>query len=99
MNYYKEEPVLWLDEEKRKLKSSDVSDERLREIMYAAHNGKGWPEFVSAKTLAALFAEAYRRKVLRADIIFLLNRWAAYRWGLSDERPYRDVTSDFEYAE
>jgi hypothetical protein len=99
MNYYKEEPVLWVDDEKRKLRSSDVSDERLREILYDVHNGNGWPEFVSAKTLAALFAEAYRRSVLRADIIFLLNRWAAYWWELSDEKPYREVTSDFEYAE
>lgn len=99
MNYYKEEPVLWVDEGKRELKSSDISDDMLREILYAVHNGNGWPEFVNAKTLSALFAEAYRRNVLRADIIFLLNRWAAFWWALSDDKPHREVTSDFEYAE
>lgn len=99
MKYYKEEPVLWVDGDNRKLKSGDITDGMLREILYDVHNGKGWPGFVSAKTLAALFAEAYRREILRADIVFLLNRWAAYWWALSDERPLREVTPDFEYAE
>lgn len=95
MKYY-EDPVIWVDEDKNELKSSDISDENLKEILYDVHNGKGWPEFVNGKTLAALFAEAYRREVLRADIILQLNRWAAFWWNVEAERPLREVTRDFE---
>ena len=95
MKYYKE-PIIWIDEDHKELKSSDISDGRFKKILYDVHNGKGWPEFVNSNTLAALFKEAYRREILRADILLLLNRWAEFWRDVNSEQPSREVTEEFE---
>lgn len=97
MNFSNEKPF-WVDHNYNSFEAGEVNDDYLKRIVYELAEGLGVPAFVDAGVVSNVFKEAYRRKLLRADLLLTLNLWAEYHWGVTEYRPRYKVTWEGEHV-
>ena len=90
----------WIDGNYKAFEADEVDDAHLKRIVYLLAEGFGLSSFVDGDVIARVFEEAYGRQLMRADLLFVLNLWAEYYWGVGEtDKPRHKVSWDGEYID
>lgn len=90
--------AFWINVDYKELESTDIDDQYLINICYFVAKGLGHQAFIYLKDrINRIYEEAYKRKILRPDIILLLHSWALYHHGYLENEPRYFPSETGEY--
>lgn len=90
--------AFWINGNLEFMPRRQVSDNHLIQIVYFLSRGKGYKAFLSnRKRIDRIFKEAYRRKILRLDLLYSLHLNALFYFGFRDRQPRYNIDFAGEY--